>query len=466
MVKVETQNSKPATEQDTQDAALLWLIATTIAPYWRPLLLALVVLLAGAGLNVLPPYLLGRAIDGPIAAGDTAGLWPIALLYGGAAVLVFVLQYVQTYFLQQAGQRALADLRTRVLTNILRQDQGFFGRMPTGDLVSRLIGDIDSLNALLSTSVVTILTESVTLLAIVGVMLWVNWQLALLALAVLPILLLVTRYFRRRIRGSSKGERTALARISGFLNEHIHGMLLVQLFNRQAASAAEYDELNLRYRQALLQLRRNSATFLAVQEMLAALGVAAVLYGGGQGVLAGWATLGVLVAFVQYTERAFQPVLRLSEEYNSVQIGLGAAERVQRMLLTVPTIVDAPDARRIAARFTAPSSCAMFRFRTSPTSRCCVMFHSRFRPGKQLPSSARPAPANPAWSACWRGCTIRSRARCCSTASISAGCGSTRSGALLPWFRKTRCAWPGRSRSISGCTATTSATPRCNALPS
>ncbi len=96
-----------------------------------------------------------RAIDGPIAAGDTAGLWPLALLYGGAAVLVFVLQYVQTYFLQQAGQRALADLRTRLLTNILRQDQDFFGRMPIGDLVTRLIGDIDSLNALLSTSVVT-----------------------------------------------------------------------------------------------------------------------------------------------------------------------------------------------------------------------------------------------------------------------------------------------------------------------
>src|SRR5918997_1882157 len=205
-VKLETQNSKPDVEQRDQDAALLWLIATTIAPHWRPLLLALVVLLAGAGLNVLPPYLLGRAIDGPIAARDTAGLWPIALLYGGAAVLVFVLQYVQTYFLQQAGQRALAELRTRVLTNILRQDQGFFGRLPTGDLVTRLIGDIDSLNALLSTSVVTILTESVTLLAIVGVMLWVNWRLALMALIVLPLLLVVTRYFRRRIRGSSSGE--------------------------------------------------------------------------------------------------------------------------------------------------------------------------------------------------------------------------------------------------------------------
>jgi ATP-binding cassette subfamily B protein len=313
-------------------------MATTMRPHWKLLLLALLMLVGTAGLNVLPPYLLQRAIDGPIAQRDTSGLIPLAILYGGAAVAAFVLQYAQTVFLQQAGQRGLADLRTRLFDHILRQSQDFFGRVPTGDLVTRLSSDIDALNQLLSSSVVIILTESATLIAIVGVMFAVNWRLALLALAVLPVLMIVTRYFRRRIRGSSTGERTALARISGFLNEQLHGMTLVQLFGRQAASAAAFDEYNMGYRQALLGLRRNSAVFLAVQEVLAAFGVAAVLYGGGQGVLAGWATLGTLVAFVQYTERAFQPVLRLSEEYNSVQIGLGAAERVQRLLQTEPSI--------------------------------------------------------------------------------------------------------------------------------
>jgi ATP-binding cassette subfamily B protein len=321
-----------------QDAALFGLMATTMRPHWRPLLLALLMLIGTAGLNVLPPYLLQQAIDGPIAERDSAGLIPIALLYGGAAIVTFVLQYLQTFFLQQAGQRGLADLRTRLFDHILRQSQDFFSRVPTGDLVTRLTSDIDALNQLLSSSVVVILTESATLIAIIGVMFAVNWRLALLALAVLPVLMLVTRYFRRRIRGSSTGERTALARISGFLNEQLHGMTLVQLFGRQAASAVEFDDYNMSYRQALLVLRRNSAFFLAVQEVLAAFGVAAVLYGGGHGILAGWATLGTLVAFVQYTERAFQPVLRLSEEYNSVQIGLGAAERVQRMLQTESSI--------------------------------------------------------------------------------------------------------------------------------
>jgi ATP-binding cassette subfamily B multidrug efflux pump len=346
---VASQTNERANRPGDQDAALLMLIATTLVPHWRPLLIALLLLLATALLSLAPPYLLGLAIDGPISQGDAAALWPLAALYGGSAVALFLLQYAQTYFLQQAGQRALADLRTRLLSHIIGQDQAFFGRHPTGELVTRMTSDIDALNQLLSTSVVTILTEGVTLIAVVVVMFVVNWRLALLALAVLPALLVVTRYFRWRIRRSSTGERSALARISGFLNEHLHGMLLVQLFGRQPVSAREYAGYNHGYRQALLILRRHSALFLAVQEVLSALGLALLLYGGGQGVLAGWATLGMLVAFVQYADRAFQPILRLSEEYNSVQIGLGAAERVQRMLETTPAIIG-PEAPLVLPR--------------------------------------------------------------------------------------------------------------------
>lgn len=325
-----------------QDAALLWLIASTAAPHWRFLLGAMGLLAVVAALNVVPPYLLQQAIDGPIAAGEAAGLWPLGLTYAGVALLVFLLTVAQVYLIQQAGQRALADLRVRLLDHMLRQGQGFFGRHPVGDLVGRVTADIDSLNALLSNSVVVILSESVTLIAIVAVMFATNWRLALLALGILPVLALVTRFFRRRIRRSSTGERTALARTTSFMNEQLQGMLLVQLFGRQAASAEEFDGYNRAYREALIRLRHHSAVFLSVLEVLAALGMAALLYGGGQGVLAGWATLGTLVAFVQYTERAFQPILRLSEQYNAVQIGLGAAERVQRTLLAEPEI-DEPE---------------------------------------------------------------------------------------------------------------------------
>jgi ATP-binding cassette subfamily B multidrug efflux pump len=327
----------------SQDAALVALLASTMAPHWRPLLIALLILLVTAGLNAVPPALMQQAIDGPIARGDSAGIWPIAALYGGVAAVMFALQYVYTFFLQQAGQRALADLRTRLFDHIVRQDQAFFGRTPTGEVVTRLTSDVDTINALLSSSAVTILVESVTLLVVVGVMLAINWRLAILALAVLPVLALVTRFFRRRIRRSSTGERTALARASAFLSERIAGMSLIQLFGAQPASAAEFDGYNKAYRGALLTLRRQSALFLASQEILSSVGLALLLYGGGQGVLAGWATLGTLVAFVQYTERAFQPVLRLGEQYNAVQIALGAAERIYAMLHTAPAIFSPPD---------------------------------------------------------------------------------------------------------------------------
>jgi ATP-binding cassette subfamily B multidrug efflux pump len=330
-----------------QDGALLWLLASTMAPHWRWLAAAAALLGVGAALNVVPPYLLQQAIDGPVAAGQPEGLWPLALAYVGVALGVFALSIGQVYLLQMAGQRALADLRVRLLEHMLRQGQGFFARHPVGDLVGRVTGDIDSLNALLASSVVIILSESLTLFAIVAVMFATNWRLALLALAVLPVLTLVTRYFRRRIRRSSSGERTALARTTSFMNEQLQGMLVVQLFGRQGQSATEFDGFNKTYRRALVTLRYHSAVFLSVLEVLAALGLALLLYGGGQGVLAGWATLGTLVAFVQYAERAFQPILRLSEQYNAVQIGLGAAERVQRTLVAVPEIAEPAQPARL-----------------------------------------------------------------------------------------------------------------------
>ncbi|GAB4122778.1 MAG: ABC transporter ATP-binding protein [Roseiflexaceae bacterium] len=328
-----TQAVNPA-----QDVALFSLMASTMRPHWRPLLIAVGLLVGAAALKAAPPALVQQAIDGPIAQGDAAGVWPIAIWYGVIALIGFALNYAYTYFLQQAGQRALADLRARLFEHMTHQGQDFYAKYPTGDLVTRLTSDVDTLNALLSSSAVTILIETVTLIVIVGVMFAINWQLALIALAVLPVLSLVTRYFRGRIRASSTGERSALAKISGFLNEQINGMAVVQLFGRQAESAKEYDGYNWGYRAALIRLRRESAIFLAIQEILAAVGMAAILYGGGQGVLAGWATLGTLVAFVQYTERAFQPVLRLGEQYNAVQIALGAAERVQRLLQTPATV--------------------------------------------------------------------------------------------------------------------------------
>ncbi len=325
-------------DNTSQDTALFRLLAEALAPYWRWTVAALVLMLGTAATNVVPPYLLQQAIDGPISRGETGALWRITILYGVTAVAAIGLTFAYTYFLQKVAQQALANIRTRLFDHILTQDHGFLTSTSTGDLVARLTSDIDSVNAVLSNSIVVILVEGVTLIVIIVVMFATNWRLALLALAVLPIVTFVTRYFRRRIRNSSSGERSALARISAFMNEHLHGMTVVQLFGHQVESEQEFDIYNSRYREALIALRRHSAVFLSVQEILAAFGLGLILYGGGQGVLAGWATLGTLVAFTQYTERAFQPVLALSQEYNTIQIALGAAERIFRMLQRMPIV--------------------------------------------------------------------------------------------------------------------------------
>jgi ATP-binding cassette subfamily B protein len=252
---------------------------------------------------------------------------------------MFLIQYVYTYYLQQAGQRALSDMRTDLFKRIMEQDQAFFLRNPVGDLVMRLTSDIDTLSALLSTSAVTIVTETATLLVVIVVMFTVNWRLALLVIAILPVLVLVTRYFSERVRNSSTGERTALSKVSGYLNEQLQGVPVLQIFGAQRPSMDRFDNLNHGYRRALISLRRHSALFLMTQEFLAAVGLGILLYGGGHGVLAEWATMGMLVAFIQYADRAFQPVLRLSEQYNAVQIAFGAAERIERTLHEPRTIM-------------------------------------------------------------------------------------------------------------------------------
>ncbi len=304
---------------------------------------AVVLMLGTSALNAVPPYLLQQAIDGPIARGEYSGLWRITALYGFAAIGLFVFTFGFTYFLQQAGQRALADLRTRLFNHLLGQDHAFLTATPVGDLVARLTNDIDQLNAVLSHSIVIVLVEGVTLIVVVCVMAATNWRLSLISLSVLPVVFFVTRYFRARIRRSSGGERAAQARVSTFLNEHLHGMTVVQLFNREDESEGEFEAHNRHYREALIELRWHSAVFLAVQEILSSIGLGLILYGGGHGLLAGWATLGTLVAFIQYTDRAFQPVLRLSQEYNTVQIALGAAERIHAMLNTTPRVQSPAD---------------------------------------------------------------------------------------------------------------------------
>jgi ATP-binding cassette, subfamily B, multidrug efflux pump len=314
------------------DARLVRRLSHFVAPYRRGLALALALLLVAALAELAPPLLLKRAIDGPIAAGEPAGLTPIFALYAGALLLAFALRYAQLALMQAVGQRAMVDLRVTIFAHVQRMSMAFFDRNPVGRLITRITNDVDALNELLTQGLVAIVADSVTLLGIVGLMLYLNWRLALISLAVLPLMALINVYFRRLMRGAYRLMRQRLALINAYLNEQIGGVLVTQLFGREQAARARFDGLSREYRAAEVQSLRAFALFFPSVGLLAAVATGLLLSWGGYGTLVGWATLGELVAFVTLTERAFQPIRDLAEKYSILQAAMASAERIFRVL--------------------------------------------------------------------------------------------------------------------------------------
>ncbi len=334
-------------QQKVTDRYLFRMVGRFLVPYWRELVVVFVLLLAVTNLTLLPPYLIQRAVDGPIREQHLNELVPYGLLYIGAILGTFILKFAHTYLLQTVGQNALVNLRQGLFEHILRQDMRFFNQTPVGQIVSRLSNDIDALTELFSTSIVMVASNMVTLIGIIVVMFLINWRLALLGLSMMPIMTLFTAYFRARIREASARYHKIVGEYLAFINEQFGGMLIVQLFGRQRASRSGFAEVNTQYRDTHMKMRDDYTMYASVLQLLTALGLALVLYGGGQGVLAGWATLGMLIACIQYTQRSFEPILQLSEQFSQIQTALAAGERIARMLRVEPSILDPGAPQRI-----------------------------------------------------------------------------------------------------------------------
>ena len=332
------------------DRYLLGMLAQFLRPYWRQILVVFLLLLGVTALSLLPPYLIQQAVDGPIAAGKLDGLLPLGVAYFTAIFAVFVLRFSYTYLLQTVGQSALLNLRQRLFEHILKQDMAYFTQTPVGQIVSRLSNDIEALTELLSTSIVMVVSNLITLIGIIIVMVAVNWRLALIGLAVLPVMIVLTVYFRGKIRGASNYLHRIVADNLAFLNEQFNGMLVVQLFGRQKISQAEFDSLNANYRDTHAKLRDVYTVYASLLQMLTAVGLGIVLYGGGSGVFAGWASLGMLIAFIQYQQRSFDPILNLSEQFAQIQTALAAGERIARMLREEPTLQE-PEKSTMPSQF-------------------------------------------------------------------------------------------------------------------
>ena len=324
-----------------------------LSPYTLQVALALAAIVLKAGADVLGPYLTMTAIDKYLTANagrdrsfldrflspePMLGIAQISGLFLSVLLLGFLFEFTQTYMMKWTGQKVMFDMRSQLYRHLQRMDISFFDKNPVGRLVTRVTTDVDALNEMFTSGVVSIVEDVFVLAAILGVMLAKNWRLALIAFVVLPIIIAATQIFLKAVRDSYRRIRIAIARINSFLQEHVSGIIPLQLFNRERKSYEEFAAVNAQHMEAFKDAIMAYALYYPVVETLSSIAIACVLWYGGHSVLAGITTLGVLVAFMQYAQRFFRPIQDLSEKFNILQSAMAAAERVFKLLDTEPQI--------------------------------------------------------------------------------------------------------------------------------
>ena len=323
------------------DARLMRRLLQYLRPYWAAVSVAFVAILVGAGAALAQPYLMKVAIDQHIATRELGGLDQLALLYIGVLVVAFAAEYVQTWTMQLTGQRIMFDMRMAIYGHLQRLDLKYYDRNPVGRLMTRVTSDVDVMNDLFTSGVVTIFGDVFTLFGIMGVMLAMNWRLALVAFAVLPVIALITNWFRHNVRESYRVVRGWIARINAFLQENITGMSTVQLFRREALNYARFDDIDRKHRDANIDSIFYYAVFYPAIEAVSALASALIIWYGGANVMGGTLTLGALAAFLQYSQRFFRPISDMSEKFNVLQSAMASSERIFK-LLDEPVSIESP----------------------------------------------------------------------------------------------------------------------------
>jgi ATP-binding cassette subfamily B protein len=323
------------------DAALMRRLIGYLRPYRAQVSVAFVAITLGAGMALAQPYLMKLAIDQHIATRQLEGLPGLAATYVAVLVIAFVAEYTQTWTMQLTGQRIMFDMRMAIYRHLQRLDVRYYDHNPVGRLMTRVTSDVDVLNDLFTSGVVTIFGDVFTLIGIMGVMLWMNWKLALVAFAVLPLIGLVTQWFRRNVRESYRVVRGWIARINAFLQENITGMSTVQLFRRESLNFARFDDIDRKHRDANIESIFYYAVFYPAIEAISALASALIIWYGGASVLRGTLSLGALAAFLQYSQRFFRPISDMSEKFNILQSAMASSERIFK-LLDEPVHIESP----------------------------------------------------------------------------------------------------------------------------
>ncbi len=321
------------------DSRLMKRLLVYLLPYRTTVLFAFFLIVVESAIEICFPLMTMLAVDNYMATGDLNGLLVIALAYFGLLVVKLGVGFVQTYLLQSIGQKIMFDMRRQIFNHIQTLSTSFFDKNPVGRLITRVTSDVEVLNEMFSAGIVSVFGDILTLTGIMIALLFMNWRLALIVMAVVPLIMVVTAIFRAKARDGYRRVRIAVARISAFLQEHITGMSVIQLYNRERKSAEKFAAINREHLQANLDSIMAYAVFYPAVELLSATAVAMIVwYGGGQ-VVADTLTLGALIAFFQFSERFFRPIRDLSEKYNILQSAMASSERIFSLLDTKPTIV-------------------------------------------------------------------------------------------------------------------------------
>ncbi len=316
------------------DSTLIRRLLTYVRPYLRTFFIALSLTITVALLTPVRPWLIQYMLDTSVIAGDIDGVRFYVLLLLGLLVIQAIIMYGNTYMTNWLGQSIIRDIRKEVFQHILGLRLSFFDKTPIGTLQTRTINDVEVLNDVFTSGLVRILGELLQLFAILGFMLYTSWELTLVVLTILPLLLIATYIFKNKVKVAFQQERKHVSEMNAFLQEHITGMPIVHIFNREAMELGRYDTINRNLRGSFLKSVMYYSIFFPVVEIITALGLAVLVWYGAANVLGSGLTFGVLVAFIMYIQMFFRPIRMLADQFNTLQRGMVSAERIFQVLDT------------------------------------------------------------------------------------------------------------------------------------
>ena len=309
----------------------LYIVSRLLAylkPYKTLIGVAIAITIAGSFLGPLRPYLTKIAIDDYIAKGDLKGLATVSIFLAGAILLDGIKQYITTWMTQIIGQKAVFDIRMDIFTHLQKLPARFYDRNPIGRLITRSTNDVESLNEMRSSGIITILGDLLQLFFIVVLMVWIDWQLTL----ILPLMIYATITFKNKVRAAFQDVLTHLARLNTFFQEHITGVTIVQLFNREARESRKYAEINADHRDANIRTVFYFSIYYPLIEVLSAAAAGLVIWYSGIRLLKADLTIGVVISFVQYIWLFFRPLQHLSDRFNVIQTAIASSDRIIRLL--------------------------------------------------------------------------------------------------------------------------------------